>query len=498
MRTLNKVSNHRYALIGLLVLLATTSVRGQDASAPKVNDSNQSNPKDSPVELIPRPLVEALSSPLARELFDIWIMGRMRLAAELLFESDENSCEAHYELAKEHQAANRWLPALDETALAIAADPSSFASYHLRAKLYASKELYAHAIATMTSAVAACPDNPIAWALRGCYRSIQHDRVGGLADIEEGFGRLDGNRSNSEWLRTIRGTTYAHLGDYRRCVEEYNSIIADGSFDAADLTARGRSLIWVGEFDRAFADLDAAIALAPNMNRIYLRGLARLRSGRFLEAVADLEQTGKDCPNHLPTQSLLGLSLFAAGRTAESLVQLDRLVAENPYAGEVQTARGWVALMTGDLNKAHQLLNQAVEQPDGRVGAFAFAGYGLWKKPNLDWATAEFENRCRVAPSLPWAFMFREGDAAKTYAIPHPEFTATLVCRVLPDPRLAPWLVVQVVAEHPNQPWRGHAHLGELIASACLRDRSKLLVAVENLIVLWIGGPMPLFPALNP
>ena len=168
---------------------------------------------------------------------------------------------------------------------------------------------------------------------------------------------------------------------------------------------------------------------------------------------------------------------------------LDRLLAGNPDAGEIQTARGWVALMTGDFAKAHGLLNKAAEQPDERLMFGANFGTTLWKNRKLDWATAEFEARCRIFPSLTWAFVFRKGDAAKTYADPHPEFTAALVCRVLPDARLAPCLIFEATAQHPEQPWKGHALLGELIASACLRDRAKVWTALENLGV-WLDGPM--------
>jgi len=62
---------------------------------------------------------------------------------------------------------------------------------------------------------------------------------------------------------------------------------------------------------------------------------------------------------------------------------------------------------------------------------------------------------------------------------------------VPPDAKLGPWLIFEATAQHPEQPWKGHGLLGELIALACLRDVAKVGTAIENLGA-WLDGPMPL------
>ena len=292
MMTLKTVRARRFGLIGFLVFLMTASTQAQESPAPHVDGSNPSNEEASPFSIPPRSRSGMISSLFNRELFGNSIFEHLATITETP-KPVVDPGQVHLDEARKHQSANRWSQALAETALAIEANPREFKAYELRADLYESKHLYAHAIATMSDAIAACPDNPAAWADRGSYRCIQQDRAGGLADIKEGFRCLDGDPANLKRLRSIRGAAHANLGDDRRCVEEYDSIITDGSFEADDLTARGRSLIRLGEFDRAVADLDRALAIEFDSNRVYFRGLARLRAGRFVEAVADLEQTGK-------------------------------------------------------------------------------------------------------------------------------------------------------------------------------------------------------------
>ena len=269
----------------------------------------------------------------------------------------------------------------------------------------------------------------------------------------------------------------------------------------------------LGEFDRAVLDAEHALQLVPTPDARMRRGYIRLRAGRFAEALADLEHSRTDFPTAVSVQTLLGLALIANGRTSETIPLLDSLLKANPAGGNVlcssdrpgepgrvidggaMTVRGWLALLTGDFAKAQSLLTQAAGAPDGLLQ------YGLWfgdnrKNRDLDSTFAEFEARCRVAPSLPWAFIVLQGDAARCNAKPRREFIASLVCRLAPDPNQYPMLTFSVFADHPEQPWKVYAVLGELIASTCLLDRAQLVEALDNLR-LWAEGPKSLVEDLK-
>ena len=397
----------------------------------------------------------------------------------------------HYSEAKTHRAAKRWSDAMRETALAIEANPSAHQAHLLRAELYAEKELYAHAVATINAAMALCPDNAGWWAYRAAYRCSNRDSAGGMADYDEALRRVAGRPEFEASYRMTRTATYASLGDDRRCVDEYDALLTDDTTDADALGRRGGSLLRLGEYDRAIGDFDRALAVASTPTLRLLRGLARLRSGRFADALDDLEATGVAFPQHLPTQCLLALARFAVGRRAEAVAQLDGLLKDHPDAGEVQASRGWVALLAGDFTRAHTLLSQATDHADGRLLFRAWGGSGIWANKEIEWASAEFEARCRAFPSLRWAFVVRPGSSTGGRLNP---FNLALVCRVLPDPSLAPCLVISAIEQPMDHPERGFATLGECIAAACLLDRSKLLAAAPS-IASWARGPKSLAKA---
>jgi hypothetical protein len=67
---------------------------------------------------------------------------------------------------------------------------------------------------------------------------------------------------------------------------------------AAAHVADGLSLAWQGDYDRAIAAFDQAIALQPRLAFAYLnRGLARQRNGDLGRAIADLDQAVRNAPN---------------------------------------------------------------------------------------------------------------------------------------------------------------------------------------------------------
>jgi tetratricopeptide (TPR) repeat protein len=72
---------------------------------------------------------------------------------------------------------------------------------------------------------------------------------------------------------------------------------------ANPLDSRGLVHLRRGEFDRAIADYDAALALAPKSAwSLYGRGLAKLKAGRPAEGRADIDAAKAIAP-HLSEQA---------------------------------------------------------------------------------------------------------------------------------------------------------------------------------------------------
>ena len=87
-----------------------------------------------------------------------------------------------------------------------------------------------------------------------------------------------------------RGLSYAENGDYDRAIADYNEAIRIAP-QANFLTNRGDAYNKKGDLDRAIADYDRALALNPGFDLAYNnRGAAFRKKGDLERAIADYEQ----------------------------------------------------------------------------------------------------------------------------------------------------------------------------------------------------------------
>ena len=408
------------------------------------------------------------------------------LAANPALDEAQAACT----LARQFLAEEDGVGVLRETARAIAAYPAGSDAYQIRAELYGRRWAFAHAVATLTDAIAACPGEPILWTLRGYYRCAGRD-PGGRDDFDQA-ARLGPDPSAAPGsLRLWRASGDYALGDHRRCVDGLADLAAADFDDVSGLAERGDAYRHLGDHERAIADLEWAVIRDPAPAYRRLLGLARGAAGQFAAGLGDLERAtaaGDDDPS---ARCLVGLLRLAHGRRDDGLAVLDQLLKEDPTDALVQAGRGWAFLLAGDLAAAHPLLRRSAGQVGGRLTVQINLAANPWAHfdADADWATAEFAARCRAAPALPWAVILRTGEAARRRAVPRPIASLAFVSRLVPDPGVGPSLVVQVNARYRDQPWRGVAVLGEFVAAAGLRDRAKVAGALHDLGGLLRGQP---------
>ncbi len=456
--------------------------KGQDNPLPPLEPVSTTTSVVTPAPTTsPRPLLDAFAdlTSFAKDL------------PPTLLESARQRAESFLAEARGHRAADRWRAALDATGRAIAADPSLAVAHQLRAEVYADKTLYAHAIAALHDGLACCPHNALLWGYRGVLRSTERDPSGGLADIDTAMQIAAGDPSTLAWLRSCRARVLGDLGNSRECITALNEAEAAGETDPNLILQRGSMRFKLRDFDGALADIEQAMTLAPNATTTYHRGAVRLRAGHFAAALADYEAIRADFATDPTVQCEYGIALFAAGRRADAIAHLDSLLRQDPDDRLCQTARGWFALLGGDLQLAHTLLNQVSRAGTRRAHFDIYADSSFLTDPEYDAILTDFEARCRVAPYLPFALYFRTGAEARTKLLPRPMFHVALVCRFLRDPSLAPTVIAQFHAVHLDQPWRPAANLGEVIAAACLLDRARLRQAGTHLATWLASNPTP-------
>jgi tetratricopeptide (TPR) repeat protein len=139
---------------------------------------------------------------------------------------------------------------------------------------------------------------------------------------------------------------------------------------------RGVAYLRQGSFVEAIADFDRVIAFDPaNYEARFRRGIAWSRMGRLDRAVADFDQVAAMDPAYTYVYKERGKAYDRLNRLADAAEDFDRAIALNPADAEAYLYRGIVAGKTGDREQAIRLFSRSLEfDPDDPT---AYANRGL-------------------------------------------------------------------------------------------------------------------------
>jgi eukaryotic-like serine/threonine-protein kinase len=132
--------------------------------------------------------------------------------------------------------------------------------------------------------------------------------------------------------------------------------------DPGLLSNRANFYLITGDLARAVIDLDEAIRLDQKSPRAWaLRGHARIRQGRFSDAVADLTESLRLTPAY-ETMIYRALAFYLGGKQIEARTQLERVVKDRPDHVRGKFARGMLALMDRKYIEAITFLSRVQDE----------------------------------------------------------------------------------------------------------------------------------------
>jgi tetratricopeptide (TPR) repeat protein len=190
--------------------------------------------------------------------------------------------------------ANQWErkgdfdKAMQDHSEAIRTDPTYAAGYMHRGNAYARRGDYERAIADHTEAIRVDPAYANGFYNRGLTYSHKGDHERAIADFTSGI-ELDANNSRLWgqrcWSRTVVGK------QLQEAIDDCTKASSLAPKIPQILGYRGLAYQKLGQFDKALADYDAALALTKNPDHadwLYARGVTKLKKGDTTGGNADI------------------------------------------------------------------------------------------------------------------------------------------------------------------------------------------------------------------
>jgi tetratricopeptide (TPR) repeat protein len=145
------------------------------------------------------------------------------------------------------------------------------------------------------------------------------------------------------------------------------------------------------------------------------------------EATKEFERSLAENPNYATAHSWYGVSLAAKGRYTEADAEAHRAMEEDPLSPIIASNAGWAVSLSGDADKAIEILKKAIEIDPNFARAHLRLGRAYEQKQNYAAATVEFEQAVKLSDGEP---CYR-GSLGHAYAISGQTARARQLLKVL-------------------------------------------------------------------
>lgn len=269
--------------------------------------------------------------------------------------------------------------------------------------------------------------------IRGCTRVIQS---GGISLGRENFPQSlrSGDRGTIvEAVQTFLaargydlgtvdgvygGVTHRALHAYRDSEGSATSVrdILDRSYKEYFLVGahnnRGSLYNDKGEYDRAIADFDRALALDPNYYLAYgNRGVANQKKGDFHGAIADFNKTIELNPGDAVAHGNRSVAFSSIGDFNRAIADLDTAIKLNPDYVAAYSSRGNAYREKDEIDRAIADFDKAISLDPGYAIAYNDRGKAFVDRGEVDRAIDDFNKAIALGPDFVDAYVNR----ANTY-----------------------------------------------------------------------------------
>ena len=217
-----------------------------------------------------------------------------------------------------------------------------------------------------------------------------------MADIVTEDGTVRG------WVKTDQ------ILPLETAAEHFSRRIAAAPGDGEAYQTRGRIWIEKEEWDRALADLDAAIRLAPDDPRSHhLRGVVLARKKELVKAIAEFSEAIRLDPAFALAFRDRGLAWDARRFFDQAIADLNEAVRLDPGNLAFLLSRGRVCSSRGRHNQAMADFESVIRMQPGDPTGYVARGEELMEDLQSEAAIADFTRALELDPNLVSALVLR-------------------------------------------------------------------------------------------
>jgi len=285
------------------------------------------------------------------------------LAAQQTVDASPLSTQALLELGNAYFEVERYAEAKPIFERVLALDPKSVVGYNALGHLLYRINALEDALAVYERAVALDPyDEHAYYGIGILWASKRGNYVQALAALQRGLEKVP----NSVWLKSSAGGMYARMGRYDDAwallqpihqADPVNQFVV-GWLQILHLKAqRFEAVVEVGQ---------RVLATGPSPDIERMMGYARMRQGRWRDAMAYLAEVVQRVADDYEARGALSWALRMIGQIDQAEVQL-RTARSQVHADDVY-GRACLAAVTGETAQALALLEQALHNGHEQVG----------------------------------------------------------------------------------------------------------------------------------
>jgi tetratricopeptide (TPR) repeat protein len=307
-------------------------------------------------------------------------------------------------------------------------------------------------MANAKAMVAALPDLSTSHLTLG----IALDDAGDLPNALQAMDEAVRRDATSPYARFSRAAVLGKMGQFRKAVEDYNSIIAAQPDNATLYDAlMGRSLAFEGllDFAHAIEDIDACIKLKPKDPLAYnTRGIYSAERGDTPQAIEDFSRLLQLVPEHVPGLTNRGRAWRVRGDFARSMADLEQALRLKPDHVPALMQRGQTFLLMGNHDEAAEAdFSAAVAATPKDPYAWRYRALSEYSLGRFDQVVSDVDQLITLEPSDNYALLVRywaqtrAGDQAKARTVLERELSTRKV-NTWPNP-VAQFLLGRISAD---------------------------------------------------